>query len=312
MNLQFKPILWLVSGIVVMFALSLTIQLYRNNILVQRLADENNLLIEKSEWKNAENVFLTTENAVKGSLERGEMQKFIKVLASQRSVKGMLEFSLFNPEGVVTHSSDSANVSKSLAPEVRTALTANAGRFERCTNGAFEIYDPLAISADCLRCHTTWQAGHSGGVLMCRFSTDSLAEARRTSAASLAGIKTSQITNGSLTTFIIAGIFVVLAVYVVRKQIMGPLVHRLESPDQRVQPGPHLLATDHVRQPIARGRGQPAGGLAGGNQRLLGRAFLDDQEQRGQRPASRGTRPARPARGRNRRHRHSGHEPGDG
>jgi hypothetical protein len=53
MNLHFKPILWLVGGIVVAFALSLGIQLYRNTILVQRLADENTALIEKSEWKNA-------------------------------------------------------------------------------------------------------------------------------------------------------------------------------------------------------------------------------------------------------------------
>ena len=30
MNLHFKPILWLVGGIVVTFALSLCIQLYRN------------------------------------------------------------------------------------------------------------------------------------------------------------------------------------------------------------------------------------------------------------------------------------------
>jgi hypothetical protein len=74
MKLHFKPILWLVGGIVVMFALSLCIQLYRNTKLLQRLADENSALIEKSEWKNAENVFLTTANAVKGSLERGEMQ----------------------------------------------------------------------------------------------------------------------------------------------------------------------------------------------------------------------------------------------
>src|ERR1039457_4211811 len=106
MNLHFKPILWLVGGIIVAFGLSLCVQLYRNTHLLQRLSDENTVLIEKSEWKNAENVFLATQNAVKGSLERGEMAKFINLLQTQRNVKGLLEFSLFNPEGDVTYSSD--------------------------------------------------------------------------------------------------------------------------------------------------------------------------------------------------------------
>jgi hypothetical protein len=223
MNLHFKPILWLVGGIVIMFTLSLTIQLYRNTILLQRLADENSALIEKSEWKNAENVFLTTQNAVKGSLERGEMQKFVNVLATQRSVKGMLEFSLFNPADVVSHSSDAAFVGKTLPPDVRGILQANPGRLERCTNGAFEIYEPQAITADCLRCHTTWKAGGSGGVLLCRFSTESLAQSQKTSAASLVHIRSSQITSGSVTTLIIAGLFIVMAIVVVRKQITHPL-----------------------------------------------------------------------------------------
>jgi len=238
MKLHFKPILWLVGGIVVMFALSLTIQLYRNTVLLQRLADENTVLIEKSEWKNAENVFLATQNAVKSSLERGEMEKFIKILETQRSVKGLLEFSLFNPQGVVTHSSDSAFLRKSLAPDVRSILQSHPARFERRTDDAFEIYEPLAVTADCVRCHTTWKDGSTGGTLLCRFSTSSLTETRQASAASLGKIKTSQILSGSVTTLIIAGFFVVLAVLVVRHQIAAPLTAVLE----------HLTgASDRVR-----------------------------------------------------------------
>jgi hypothetical protein len=123
MNLHFKPILWLVGGIVVAFGLSLGVQLYRNTGLLQRLADENTALIEKSEWKNAENVFLTTENSVKDSLERGEMDKFISRLQAQRNVKGLLEFSLFNPQGTVTYSSDSRFLNKTL-PDGRKAIPA--------------------------------------------------------------------------------------------------------------------------------------------------------------------------------------------
>ena len=238
MNLHFKPILWLVGGIIVMFALSLTIQLHRNSALLQRLTDENTALIEQSEWKNAENVFLTTQNAIRGSLERGEMEKFIKLLESQRSVKGLLEFSLFNPADVVTHSSDAAFLKKSLSSEVRTVLRDKAGRFERRTGQAFEIYEPLAVTSDCLRCHVGWKSGGNGGTLLCRFSTESLLQTQRASAASQARMNNAQILSGAATTVIIAGVFVVLAGVVVRRQIAAPLAAVLE----------HLTgASDQVR-----------------------------------------------------------------
>ena len=223
MNLHFKPILWLVGGIVVAFALSLGIQLYRNTALQQRLADEDTVLIEKSEWKNAENVFLATQNAVKGSLERGEMAKFINVLQTQRNVKGLLEFSLFNPEGDVTYSSDPQFLKKSLPAEVGAILSAKPERYKRLTADAFEIYEPQIVVADCLRCHTTWKAGGTGGTLLCRLSTENLVQNQQTSAASMARMKRSQIISGLVITVIIVGFFVVLAVVVVQKQITAPL-----------------------------------------------------------------------------------------
>ena len=236
MKLQYKLILWLVGGIIVMFGLSLTIQLYRNSKLLQRLADENAGLIEKTEWKNAENVFLTTENSVQGSLERGEMGKFIKILETQRRVKGLLEFSLFNPDGIVTHSSDSRFLNNLLPPAVASALKSKPERFKRITDGAFEIYEPLAVNADCIRCHTHWKQGESGGTLLCRFSTDSLTSSKQTSAASLASILASQITSGLVTTAGIAALFVILVMLLVRHEIAAPLnvvqAHLAEASDQ--------------------------------------------------------------------------------
>jgi methyl-accepting chemotaxis protein len=262
MKLHFKPILWLVGGIVVMFALSLGIQLYRNTGLLQRLADENTRLIEKSEWKNAENVFLATQNAVKGSLERGEMEKFIKILETQRSVKGLLEFSLFNPDGVVTHSSDSSFLKNALAPDVRSILQSNSGRYERLTNNAFEIYEPITVTADCVRCHTTWKEGATGGTVLCRFSTSSLSETKQTSADSLARIKTSQLLSGSVTTLIIAGFFVVLAILVVRYQIAAPLavvLKHLTGASDQVRASSEQIST--ASQMLADGASRQAASL---------------------------------------------------
>jgi hypothetical protein len=238
MKLEFKLILWFVGASVVTFAISLGIQLNGTTKRLQRLADDNTVLIEKGEWKNAENVFFTTRNAVKGSLERGEMEKFIKILESERSLKGLLEFSLFSPQGVVTHSSDAALLHNALAPEARSNLQSKPGRFERRTGAAFEIYEPLAVTADCVRCHTGWKEGGDGGTLLCRFSTESLTQTKEASADSLTKIKAAQVFSGWVTTVIIAAIFVVLVALVVRYQIATPLAGVLE----------HLTAaSDQVR-----------------------------------------------------------------
>jgi len=262
MKLQFKLNLWLVGGIVVMLLISLAAQLYRNARLLQRLAADNAVLIEKTEWKNAENVFLSTQNSVEGSLERGEMTKFIRILEAQRSVKGLLEFSLFSPEGRVTHSSDSHFLNSSLAPEVAAILQSKPERFQRLTNGAFEIYEPLTVSADCIRCHTAWKEGNSGGTVLCRFSTDSLTQSKQASTTSLAGIRTSQITNGLTTTVISAAIFVVLVILVVRSQIAAPLSivqeHLTEASD-RVRNSSNQITVSS--QSLAEGASEQAASL---------------------------------------------------
>jgi len=228
MKLHFKPILWLVGGIVVMFAASLMLELYRNTAALRTLSAENLALLEEREQKNAENIFLTTENAVKGSLERGEMEKFIRLLKAQRGIKGLLEFSLFNSGGVVTHSSEPAFLNKPMPAELRHRLLVELQQVSRRTNDAFEIYQPQKVQADCLRCHTDWKAGQSGGVLFCRFSTESMTRAQQQWAGSLAAMKRSQIINGIVTALFIVAIFGTLAVFVVRYQIAAPLVRVLE------------------------------------------------------------------------------------
>jgi methyl-accepting chemotaxis protein len=228
MKMHFKPILWLVGGIIVMFAASLTLELYRNTAALRKLSAENLTLLEEREQKNAENVFLTTENAVAGSLERGEMEKFIRLLKAQKSVRGLMEFSLFSSQGVVTHSSDPVFLNKTLPAELRTQLLTGLEKVTRRTNDCFELYHPQRVQADCLRCHLKWREGDAGGVLFCRFSTESLTQAQQQWAKSLTGMKRSQIVNGVATALVIAAIFGTLAVFVVRYQIAAPLVRVLE------------------------------------------------------------------------------------
>jgi methyl-accepting chemotaxis protein len=262
MKLHFKPILWLIGGIVVMFAASLTLELYRNTAALRKLSSQNLALLEEREQKNAENVFLTTENAVKGSLERGEMEKFIRLLRDQKRIRGLLEFSLFSREGVVTHSSDTAFLNQTLPAELRNRLLTDLQSVTRRSNDAFEIYQPQRVQADCLRCHVSWKPGEAGGVLFCRFSTESLTQSQQQWATSLAGMKRSQIVNGVATALVIAAVFGTLAVFVVRYQIAAPLVRVLEhltgTSDQLRVTSDHLT---HSSQSLAEGSSEQAASL---------------------------------------------------
>ena len=229
MKTHLKPILMLVGGIAVMFVVSLVVELSRNSVMLRKFSDDNLVQLEKREQQMAETIFISAENAVAGSLERGEMDKFVGLLESQKSVKGLQEFTLFNRAAVASYSSDHSFLNRQLPSELRGQLQSDFTPLLRRTNGSFEIYHSQKIVADCLRCHLGWKEGESSGVLVARFSTEPLQQSQQQWAASIAGMRKSQITNGLVTALIIVVIFGTLAALVMHQQIIAPLVRVLED-----------------------------------------------------------------------------------
>ena len=228
MKTHLKPILWLVGGIAVMFLISLALERSHNIDLLERLSSENLAMLDQHEQQNAENIFATAENAVKDSLERGEMDKFVTLLQRQKAVQGLQEFSLFDQNGLVTYSSDRTFVNRQLPAELSQRLRTDFQQISRHTNGSFEIYHSQKVQADCLRCHTDWKEGEFAGVLLGRFSTESLQQSQQQWSASIAGMKRSQAINGLWTTLIIVIVFGTLAAFVMHYQIIAPLVRLLQ------------------------------------------------------------------------------------
>jgi methyl-accepting chemotaxis protein len=228
MKLQFKPIFWLLGAMLVVFALFVALQQQRTFSGLKRLYAQNVAVLEEREWNNAENVNQSAQQAVGGSLERGEMEKFAKLLEAQRQVPGLLEFSLYNREGVVAHSSDGAAMGKSLPAELRDSLLRNPAKFKRLTSEAFEIYEPQSIKADCIRCHTDWPSTGVAGVLAMRFSTSSLAKAKQDWAATVGKLRTRQIVEAGAGSLLVSFCFFALTVFVVRTKIAGPLSRAIQ------------------------------------------------------------------------------------
>jgi methyl-accepting chemotaxis protein len=186
-------------------------------------------VLEQREKQSAENIFASAENAVADSLERGEMDKFELLLKSQRATKGLLELSLFDHQGIVTYSSDPKFLHRQLPADLGARFLDDSASFSRRTNGSFEIYHAQKINADCLRCHVDWKEGGSSGILVGRFSTESLESSQQQWAQSIAAMKHSQLVSGLLTTLVIVIIFGTLAGFVMHYQIIAPLVRVLKK-----------------------------------------------------------------------------------
>jgi len=139
MKLHVKLTLSLLWGLLVIVLLAQTYQQTRSSATLKAQAGDDLKQLEEREWQSAENIGRTVEYAVAGSLERGEMVKFEKLLAAQRQIKGLLEFSLYDDNGIALYSSEPTLVGKRLAEELKQQLRSTPQRFTRRSAEAFEI-----------------------------------------------------------------------------------------------------------------------------------------------------------------------------
>ncbi len=146
----------------------------------------------------AKDMYRSIARAISGSLERGEMEKFTKLLVEQKKIEGLLEFSLYDIEGKVTHSSDVSYIGKTLPPENKEKLYSDPQMLLLWKKEAIEIYKPQEIKTDCIRCHTNWKLGQIGGILGFRFSTKALSNAETQGIKIISNMKRSALTTSIL------------------------------------------------------------------------------------------------------------------
>jgi methyl-accepting chemotaxis protein len=223
MKLHTKLTLSLLGGLLLIIFVSQWFQQSRNAALLHALGKDNVAQLADREAKNAENVFLSVEFAVSGSLQRGEMAKFEKLLAAQRQIKGLIEFSLFNKEGTVGYSSSAAFVGGRLPPELKTQLLADPKRVVRRTADTFEIYQPQVVAGECIRCHTGWKEGSIAGVTGFRFSNEALKQSEQHWAKSAASLLRENRWLSLGTAVVIVVVFIALAFWLVRRLVSRPL-----------------------------------------------------------------------------------------
>jgi len=187
------------------------------------LSDGNIKILREREETNAKNIYKSVDRSIAGSLERGEMKKFTQLLQEQKEVEGLLEFSLFDRNGAVTHSSDASNIGKKIPDELRDRLSKSPEMIMRHVNEAIEIFQPQPVVQDCIRCHNAWKVGENGGTTYFRFSTKVLADVERQAAVTIAALKESSFHNSVYTILGIIIVIVVAMFILVRRFVGAPL-----------------------------------------------------------------------------------------
>jgi methyl-accepting chemotaxis protein len=220
MKLHWKLSLVLVIGVLVVVSLTQALQYFTVTKRISNLSSGDLALMRQREETAARNVCDAVGHSVASSLERGEMEKFTRILQQQRGIKGLLEFSLFNRDGVVTQSSEASAKGRSLPPELKDRFLNDHHEWIDSNGERIQIYRPQVVSADCVRCHTSWNPGELGGVTYFSFSTAELAQTEKNAAASI-GDARIELSRNAIGSIVAMAVVLALSVFASVRWLIG-------------------------------------------------------------------------------------------
>jgi methyl-accepting chemotaxis protein len=223
MKLHVKLLLYLLCSVMVVVTIAQVLQYIDTTKRLERVTSDQIEVLAAREEASAENVYHSIEQSVAGSLQRGEMHKFTELLADQKNVDGLMEYSLFDRHGKVTHSSHEEFLGRDISAERKDKVFGTTEKLIVQTDESIEIYQPTVNEGDCFRCHTDWEPGSICGVTYFKFSTAELAKSKAEAVETIASAKKISLRNGIITVF---GVVIALAAtmfIVVKKYVQDPL-----------------------------------------------------------------------------------------
>jgi len=225
MKLQTRFILALLSGTLLTLLGAQIIQQVLDHRAMDKLSQDNLGVLEQREQLQADNIARTIDPVVQSTISLGEMPKLDTLISNYTHIDGLLEYSIYDHKGVAAYST-SREILKSrkpLAAELKDKVLGDPARYARRTREAFEIYNPMVVTAKCLECHDDFKLGNIGGVALLRLSTDTLDQSKRGWRIATAKIQKTDLQSAVFTTLLIAGVLSVLACWTVKRLITVPL-----------------------------------------------------------------------------------------
>ena len=223
MKLHTKLSLSILAGLFIIILIAQYFQYDRTSKLISDLSGDTLNILREREERAVRNIFGSVERSVSGSLERGEMEKFTRLLEAQHEVEGLEEFSLYSNEGIVTNSSNVDFLAKPLPEDLRDRLLNNPDQVFRHTDNAIEIYQPQVVNPDCVRCHKLWNVGDVCGVTSMRFSNEALLKAETRTTETRRKARETFLANSGLTLLGIIFVFMLMMSLSVSKFVRAPL-----------------------------------------------------------------------------------------
>lgn len=115
------------------------------------------------------------QEGVKGSLERGQMKNFQKLLEQQREIQGVIDVSLYDREGKINLSSSGERVKgMSMESGLWEKVRKSHEPLQIMEGSDVRIITPQPVEPDCIRCHPSWREGEQGGVMVLTYDLQQL------------------------------------------------------------------------------------------------------------------------------------------
>ncbi len=172
MNLRRSVGVKLFSGVLLVLLAAVVFLFVQARRGSREMAASGERLLAQRETDNIKNIHAGLEFAMGEALGRGEMDVYGKLASLQSRLPGLLEFSLYDRHGRVTHSSHKSAVGRELGSEVKASLLGKSERLFVNSNEVVHVYTPEVATAKCLECHDDFKEGQVCGVSYFRFAND--------------------------------------------------------------------------------------------------------------------------------------------
>ena len=124
--------------------------------------------------QSVQTLFDAFEDGVKGSLERGQMKNFQKLLDHQKEINGVIEVNLYDREGKINLSSNHIEDAAQLPPGMLEEIRNKKIQTTHESGNRLVIFGPQTAVPDCIRCHPSWKKGEIGGILSLSYNLENL------------------------------------------------------------------------------------------------------------------------------------------
>ncbi|MGN7611104.1 methyl-accepting chemotaxis protein [Magnetococcales bacterium HHB-1] len=268
MKLQTRLILSFLAGLVLVITLAQIFQYTRTMESLEHMRQQSNTLVKNMVRKTSENIYRGVERAISGSLQRGEMEKFDKIVQNQKDVPGLMEFSLYDHKGHVFSSTNNTLLPREKPanhPPLRKNIVENCvscheaseitrGKFAELSDSLWdilsrekdlliresketiEIFHPQKVTEDCIRCHPDWTLETVGGVTHFRFSKAELIKLQNQMQTIQEEIQKSTLNTNLMVVILILVLLGPAAFFYIRSQLVRRLSH-LEQQINRIAKG---------------------------------------------------------------------------